>query len=84
MVLVASRAAQSAVHRRLDCDERSLSSAMPAVADPAKAARDVYNPGDGFRPLQPSLDDGSIENLDQVATDVRSLLPVEAMGAARR
>ena len=46
-----------------DYDERTLSSAMPAVADPTRAARDVYDSVAGFGPLQRWLDDPTVEEI---------------------
>jgi len=46
-----------------DYDERTLSSAMPPVADAATAARDVYDSVAGFGPLQRWLDDPTVEEI---------------------
>jgi pilus assembly protein CpaF len=46
-----------------DYDERTLSGAMPALADRGTAARSVYDAVAGFGPLQPYLDDPEIEEI---------------------
>ena len=46
-----------------DYDERTLTSTMPAVADPTRAARDVYDSVAGFGPLQRWLDDPTVEEI---------------------
>jgi len=46
-----------------DYDERTLSSAMPPVADAATAAREVYDSVAGFGPLQRWLDDPTVEEI---------------------
>ena len=46
-----------------DYDERTLSSALPPVADRVRAAREVYDSVAGFGPLQRYLDDPTIEEI---------------------
>ncbi len=46
-----------------DYDERTLATSMPALVDPAEAARQVYDAIAGFGPLQPYLDDPAIEEI---------------------
>jgi hypothetical protein len=46
-----------------DYDERTLSGAMPALADRGTAARSVYDAVAGFGPLQPYLDDPEVEEI---------------------
>jgi pilus assembly protein CpaF len=46
-----------------DYDERTLSGAMPALADRGTAARSVYDAVAGFGPLQPYFDDPEIEEI---------------------
>ncbi len=46
-----------------DYDERTLTSAMPPVSDPTRAARDVYDSVAGFGPLQRWLDDPTVEEI---------------------
>jgi pilus assembly protein CpaF len=46
-----------------DYDERTLTGAMPALADRGTAARSVYDAVAGFGPLQPYLDDPEIEEI---------------------
>ncbi|HYN76002.1 MAG TPA: ATPase, T2SS/T4P/T4SS family [Candidatus Limnocylindria bacterium] len=46
-----------------DYDERTLSGALPALGDQAAAARTVFDAVAGFGPLQPYLDDPSVEEL---------------------
>ncbi|HVE98565.1 MAG TPA: ATPase, T2SS/T4P/T4SS family [Mycobacteriales bacterium] len=46
-----------------DYDERTLSSALPRVADRTTVARTVYDSVAGFGPLQRYLDDASIEEI---------------------
>ena len=42
-------------------DERTLTSALPPLADARQAARSVYDAVAGFGPLQRHLDDPSVE-----------------------
>jgi pilus assembly protein CpaF len=44
-------------------DERTLTSALPPLADRRRVARDVYDAVAGFGPLQAYLDDPSIEEI---------------------
>lgn len=44
-------------------EERSLGGALPAIADTADVVRHVYDAVAGFGPLQPFLDDPSIEEI---------------------
>ena len=44
-----------------DCDERSLTSALPPLSDTRQAARSVYDAVAGFGPLQRHLDDPTVE-----------------------
>ncbi|HSK26851.1 MAG TPA: ATPase, T2SS/T4P/T4SS family [Jiangellales bacterium] len=44
-------------------DVRSLSAALPPLGDPAATARTVYDAVAGFGPLQPYLDDPTVEEL---------------------
>ena len=44
-----------------DYDERSLTSALPPLADTRQAARSVYDAVAGFGPLQRHLDDREVE-----------------------
>ena len=46
-----------------DYDERTLTSALPPLADPRQAARAVYDAVAGYGPLQRHLDDPSIEEI---------------------
>jgi pilus assembly protein CpaF len=46
-----------------DYDDRTLSGALPALVDPGEAARQVYDAVAGFGPLQPFLDDSSVEEI---------------------
>jgi pilus assembly protein CpaF len=46
-----------------DYDERTLTGAMPALADRGTAARSVYDAVAGFGPLQPYLDDPEVEEI---------------------
>lgn len=46
-----------------DYDERTLSGALPALDDPAGAARSVFDAVAGYGPLQPYLDDPAVEEL---------------------
>jgi pilus assembly protein CpaF len=46
-----------------DYDERTLTGAMPALADRSTAARCVYDAVAGFGPLQPYLDDPEVEEI---------------------
>ncbi len=46
-----------------DYDERTLSGALPALGDQVAAARAVFDAVAGFGPLQPYLDDPSVEEL---------------------
>src|SRR3954454_5566343 len=46
-----------------DYDERSLTSALPPLADRRATARSVYDAVAGFGPLQPYLDDPEIEEI---------------------
>ncbi|HET6909082.1 MAG TPA: ATPase, T2SS/T4P/T4SS family [Mycobacteriales bacterium] len=46
-----------------DYEERSLTSALPALADARAAARRVYDEVAGFGPLQPYLDDPAVEEI---------------------
>jgi pilus assembly protein CpaF len=46
-----------------DYDERTLSGALPALDDPQQAARSVFDSVAGYGPLQPYLDDPSVEEL---------------------
>jgi pilus assembly protein CpaF len=46
-----------------DYDERTLTGAMPALADRSIAARSVYDAVAGFGPLQPYLDDPEVEEI---------------------
>ena len=46
-----------------DYDERSLTSALPPLADTGQAARSVYDAVAGFGPLQRHLDDPTVEEI---------------------
>jgi pilus assembly protein CpaF len=46
-----------------DYDERSMSSQMPRIDDPADVARSVFDSIAGFGPLQPLLDDRDVEEI---------------------
>ena len=46
-----------------DYDERTLSGALPALGDPTAAARSVFDSVAGYGPLQPYLDDPTVEEL---------------------
>ena len=46
-----------------DYDERTLTSALPAIDDRRRVARSVFDAVAGFGPLQPYLDDPSIEEV---------------------
>jgi pilus assembly protein CpaF len=46
-----------------DYEERSLTSALPALSDARAAARRVYDEVAGFGPLQPYLDDPGVEEI---------------------
>ena len=46
-----------------DYSERSLSSALPAIADPEVVVRDVLDRVAGFGPLQRYLDDPEVEEI---------------------
>jgi len=46
-----------------DYDERTLTSALPPLADPQVAARAVYDAVAGFGPLQKHLDDPTVEEI---------------------
>jgi len=46
-----------------DCDERSLTWALPPLFDPRQAARAVYDAVAGYGSLQRRLDDPSVEEL---------------------
>ena len=46
-----------------DYDERSLTSALPPLADIRQAARSVYDAVAGFGPLQRHLDDPTVEEI---------------------
>jgi pilus assembly protein CpaF len=46
-----------------DYDDRTLSGALPSLADPQQVAREVYDAVAGFGPLQPFLDDRGIEEI---------------------
>ena len=46
-----------------DYDERALISSLPALPDPAAAARSVYDAVAGFGPLQRHLDDPTVEEI---------------------
>lgn len=46
-----------------DYSERSLSSALPAIADPETVVRDVLDRVAGFGPLQRYLDDPEVEEI---------------------
>lgn len=46
-----------------DYDERTLSGALPALEDPQRAARSVFDSVAGYGPLQPYLDDPTVEEL---------------------
>jgi pilus assembly protein CpaF len=62
-------AADSGAVRRLvddviaDYDERSLEGGLPSVVDPHDVARQVYDSVAGFGPLQPYLDDATVEEI---------------------
>jgi pilus assembly protein CpaF len=46
-----------------DYDERSVGGPLPSLVDPQHAARQVYDAVAGFGPLQPHLDDPSVEEI---------------------
>ncbi len=46
-----------------DYSERSLASALPAIADPESVVRDVLDRVAGFGPLQRWLDDPEVEEI---------------------
>jgi pilus assembly protein CpaF len=46
-----------------DYDERALTSALPPLGDPFAAARSVFDAVAGFGPLQPFLDDPTVEEI---------------------
>ena len=46
-----------------DYDERSLSGALPALADPALAVQHIWDAVAGFGALQPFLDDPRVEEI---------------------
>jgi pilus assembly protein CpaF len=46
-----------------DYEERTLTSALPGLADPSGAARRVYDAVAGFGPLQAYLDDPTVEEI---------------------
>ena len=46
-----------------DYEDRSLTSALPALTDPRRAARQVYDAVAGFGPLQAYLDDPTVEEI---------------------
>lgn len=46
-----------------DYDERTMSGGLPALGDPHAAARSVYDSVAGYGPLQPYLDDPTVEEL---------------------
>jgi pilus assembly protein CpaF len=46
-----------------DYEERTLTSALPAITDPRTLTRQVYDAVAGFGPLQAYLDDPSIEEI---------------------
>lgn len=46
-----------------DYDERSLSGGLPPITDPVLTARRVYDAVAGFGPLQPYLDDPTVEEV---------------------
>ena len=46
-----------------DYDERTMSGALPALSDPGAAAQSVFDSVAGYGPLQPYLDDPSVEEL---------------------
>ena len=46
-----------------DYDERTLTSALPPLADPRLTARRVYDAVAGFGPLQGYLDDPEVEEI---------------------
>jgi pilus assembly protein CpaF len=46
-----------------DYDERTLTGALPALANRGVAARSVYDAVAGFGPLQPYLDDPQVEEI---------------------
>jgi pilus assembly protein CpaF len=46
-----------------DYDERTMSGALPALGDPTAAARSVFDSVAGYGPLQPYLDDPTVEEL---------------------
>jgi pilus assembly protein CpaF len=46
-----------------DYDERTLTGALPPLADTTRTARAVYDAVAGFGPLQPFLDDPSVEEI---------------------
>ena len=46
-----------------DYDERSLSGALPPLADPEHTLRSVLDSVAGFGPLQPYLDDPTVEEI---------------------
>jgi pilus assembly protein CpaF len=52
-----------------DYDERALISALAPLVDPRSAARAVYDAVAGFGPLQRHLDDPTVEEIGQGATD---------------
>jgi pilus assembly protein CpaF len=62
-------AADSGAVRRLvddvisEYDERSLGGALPSLVDARRAAREVYDAVAGFGPLQPYLDDPTVEEI---------------------
>ncbi len=46
-----------------DYDERTMSGALPALGDPGAAARSVFDSVAGYGPLQPYLDDPTVEEV---------------------
>jgi pilus assembly protein CpaF len=46
-----------------DYDERALTSVLPPIADRAETARRVLDAVAGFGPLQPFLDDDTVEEI---------------------
>src|SRR5579872_3829628 len=46
-----------------DYGDRTLTSAIPALGEPAAVARQVYDAVAGFGPLQPYLDDPTVEEI---------------------
>lgn len=46
-----------------DYDERALTSTLPALLNTADAAKEIFHAVAGFGPLQPYLDDPTVEEI---------------------